>query len=73
MMRDFHLILFVLVLVLVDVVFITFWIFYDSLKPEDILFENSVRLRKKSRVLCLSLLKMDHYYRLFHYFYFVSS
>ena len=40
MMRDFHLILFVLALVLIDVVFITVWIFYDPLKPEDIVFDD---------------------------------
>ncbi len=45
MMRDLHLILFVLVLVLIDVVFITVWICYDPLKPEDIVFEDAVRLK----------------------------
>ena len=44
MMRDFHLILFVLALVLIDVVFITVWIFYDPLKPEDIVFDDLVKL-----------------------------
>ena len=44
MMRDFHLILFVLALALIDVVFITVWIFYDPLKPEDIVFNDLVRL-----------------------------
>jgi hypothetical protein len=42
MMQDFHLILFVLVLVLIDVVFITVWIFYDPLEPEDIVFDDLV-------------------------------
>ncbi|XP_028407401.1 gamma-aminobutyric acid type B receptor subunit 2-like isoform X2 [Dendronephthya gigantea] len=39
MMQDFHLILFVLVLVLVDVVFVTLWIIFDPLKSEDIIFD----------------------------------
>ena len=44
MMRDFHLIFFVLVLVFIDIVFITAWIFYDSLKPEEVIFDDLVRL-----------------------------
>ena len=45
MMQDFHLILFVLVLVLIDVVFITVWIFYDPLEPEDIVFDDLVSFK----------------------------
>ena len=42
-MRDFHLILFVLALVLFDVVFITVWNFYDPLKLKEIVFDDLVR------------------------------
>ena len=43
-MRDLHLILFVLALVLIDVVFITAWIFYDPLKLDTIIFDDLVRI-----------------------------
>ena len=49
MLRDLHLILFVLVLVLIDVVFITVWICYNPLKPEDIVFGDLVRLEPRFR------------------------
>ena len=49
MMRDLHLILFVLVLVLIDVVFISVWIFHDPLKLEEIAFEDEVGLKPSFR------------------------
>ena len=45
-MRDFHLILFVMALVLIDVVYISVWISYDPLKSEDIVFKVSTALSK---------------------------
>ena len=46
MMRDFHLILFVMALVLIDVVYISIWISYDPLKSEDVVFKASTKLSK---------------------------
>ena len=41
-MRDFHLMLFVLVLVIVDAIFITIWVYYDPLQTKDIIFDELV-------------------------------
>jgi hypothetical protein len=49
MLRDFHLILFVLFLVLIDVVFISVWISHDPLKLEEIVFEDEVGLQPSFR------------------------
>jgi hypothetical protein len=43
-MRDFHLILFVLVLVMIDVTFITIWVLCDPLEMEEIIFDELVSL-----------------------------
>ena len=43
-MRDFHLILFVLALVLIDVIFITIWVYYDPLETKEIIFDKLVSL-----------------------------
>ena len=48
-MRDFHLILFVLALVIIDVTFITIWVYYDPLEMKEIIFDELVRIK------CLSL------------------
>ena len=44
MMRDIYLIFFVMVLVFIDIVFITSWTFYDPLEPEEVIFDDLVRL-----------------------------
>ena len=46
-MRDFHLILFVLALVIIDVTFITIWVYYDPLEMKEIIFDELVRLNCK--------------------------
>ena len=48
MMQDSHLILFVAVLVLIDVVFISVWIAYDPLKSEDIVFKVPLKVQSVS-------------------------
>ena len=42
-MRDFHLMLFVLVLIIIDVTFITIWVYYDPLDTKEIIFDELVR------------------------------
>ena len=42
-MRDIHLFSFVMVLVIIDVIFITIWVYLDPLHPEDIIFDEKVR------------------------------
>ncbi|XP_028407396.1 gamma-aminobutyric acid type B receptor subunit 2-like [Dendronephthya gigantea] len=39
LMRDFHLLLFVLALVVIDVIFITMWVYYDPLETKEIIFD----------------------------------
>ena len=51
MMRDFHLILFVMALVLIDVVYISVWISYDPLKSQDVVFK--VRLKVQGFPICV--------------------
>ncbi|CAB4027904.1 gamma-aminobutyric acid type B receptor subunit 2-like isoform X1, partial [Paramuricea clavata] len=46
LMRDFHLILFVLALVIIDVTFITVWVYYHPLEMKEIIFDE---LREDSR------------------------
>ncbi|CAB3996723.1 gamma-aminobutyric acid type B receptor subunit 2-like isoform X1, partial [Paramuricea clavata] len=46
LMRDFHLILFVLALVTIDITFITIWIYYDPLEVKEIIFDE---LKEDSR------------------------
>ena len=43
-MRDFHLILFVLVLIIVDIIFITIWVIYNPLETKEVIFDELVRL-----------------------------
>jgi hypothetical protein len=43
-MRDFHLILFVLALVTIDITFITIWVYYDPLEVKEVIFDELVRL-----------------------------
>lgn len=43
-MRDFHLILFVLGLVIIDVIFITVWVYFDPLEMKEIVFDELVRI-----------------------------
>ena len=43
MLRDFHLILFVLALVIVDVIFVTIWVYYDPMETKEITFDELVR------------------------------
>ena len=43
-MRDLHLILFVMVLVIIDVIFISIWVYYDPLEMEEIIFDELVRI-----------------------------
>ena len=42
-MRDFNLLLFVLVLIIIDVTFITVWVYYDPLEIKEIVFDELVR------------------------------
>ncbi|CAB4023916.1 gamma-aminobutyric acid type B receptor subunit 2-like isoform X1, partial [Paramuricea clavata] len=46
LMRDFHLILFVLALVTIDITFITIWVYYDPLEVKEIIFDE---LKEDSR------------------------
>ena len=41
-MRDFHLMLFVFALVLIDATFITIWVYYDPLQTKDVFFDELV-------------------------------
>ena len=41
-MRDFHLMLFVLALVVIDAIFITIWVYYDPLQTKEIIFDELV-------------------------------